>query len=135
MLSTGDSLSPVLTTKNFVGGVVASASPYKLPIYCHFPIKNATLGSMKRLALLLMLLWLAGCDTPASTPAPTLRVTVVIQQEPTMTPSVIPSLTPDPAIICEGAPPVQLIVNQRGRVLSEDTDPLNIRQSPGTSDA
>jgi hypothetical protein len=88
---------------------------------------------MKRLALMLILLWLAGCDTP-STSAPTLRVTVVIQEEPTLTPAVIPSMTPELVAVCEGAPPIQLIINQRGLVLDEDPQLLNIRRTPGTGE-
>jgi hypothetical protein len=89
---------------------------------------------MKRLALVFILFWLAGCDTPSATTVPTLRVTVVVQGQATLTPSAVPSMTPNQEYVCEGTPPIQLIVNQRGRVLEEDPDPLNVRRTPGTSD-
>ncbi len=88
---------------------------------------------MKRLffALLFSLLWLAGCET-TPTPVPILAVTVVLREATPIAPAADPSPTREPEIVCEDAPPVQLIVNQRGRVLREDPRPLNMRSAPGT---
>lgn len=93
---------------------------------------------MKRLVyplILLLCFVMAGCDPSTPTPVPIMRVTVVVRDaetpDETAEPSPAPSSTPRP--VCVGAPPVQLIVNQRGRVLLDDPSPLNIRGAPGTA--
>jgi len=79
---------------------------------------------------LFMLLFLVGCEaTP--TPIPILRVTVVLREATPTGASLPPSVTPEPQADCPGAPPTQLIVNERGRVLDDDPRPLNVRASPG----
>jgi uncharacterized protein YgiM (DUF1202 family) len=90
---------------------------------------------MRRYLLLLAALFLlASCDdalaSPTRTPAvlPNITISTATPQSPTPVPAIQP--TPAAAVRCPAAPPVRLIVLERGKV-TENNQRLNLRSGPG----
>jgi uncharacterized protein YgiM (DUF1202 family) len=78
------------------------------------------------------LLLISGCTNP--TPTPSIRGVTVVPRSPvpTETEAIVPSSMPERAS-CPDAPAVRLIVQERGRSTADTTDPINLRNGPGTS--
>jgi len=87
------------------------------------------------LALTLFLI-LTACSTNTATPSPTMAiagVTVVAESPITATEAIVPPSSAPVIEDCPNAPPIRLIVQERGRVSDEDDRTLNLREGPGTS--
>jgi hypothetical protein len=72
--------------------------------------------------------------TDTSAPAPTTSVTTIPNgislSDLSGTAFVFPQAVP-PEPECDGAPPSNLIVHERGQVTNDDPQPLNVREQPG----
>lgn len=77
---------------------------------------------------------LTACNTASATPSATdegVGVTVVVENTATAT-IIMPTSTPAAMIEnCPDAPPIRLILQERGRVSDEDERKLNLRDGPG----
>jgi len=101
-------------------------------------MKTAVIGSqfIRRASLFIIVLMSACAAAPASDVTPTdadrplVRMTLVDRATlaPTASPRHFPTLTPQR--VCADAPPAFLIIQERGRVIQDET--LNLRAGPGT---
>lgn len=112
---------------------------------CRLLALDVTLNAMKMILLFAMCLVfvLSACRTgsPTGEFQPTLD-TETQTEEPDTTETPTPSVSPTPLVVapieatsieCENTPLTQMILFERGFVLSRDPRALNIRAAPGTS--
>jgi hypothetical protein len=82
---------------------------------------------------LLLVSLLTGCVLqPATVPALTPTPVRLITDTPIPTSFVMPTPPPPPTASCAGTPRERLIIGERGRVLTDDPRPVNVRRLPGT---
>lgn len=86
---------------------------------------------------LILLIILTACNSITSSETPTRdigEIAVVPDSTATETEIIISSPTPQIIIAdCPNAPPIRLIVQERGQVLHDDNRPLNLRDGPSTN--
>ena len=70
--------------------------------------------------------------TPERDSAPTFAASIT--PLPTRTPVNVQAVRVSPTLACEDAPRTRLIIGERGRVLDDDEEPLNVRPQPGTNE-
>lgn len=86
---------------------------------------------------IILVLSLAACNTGIASPTATqeaLGMTLVPENTATATETISSSPSPASRIKnCPGAPPIRLIIQERGRVLNDDNRTLNLRDGPGVN--
>lgn len=85
-----------------------------------------------RFSCFIVMLMISACSSPSPNPSRTPFGMTVVPHS-TSTSEILPSPMPVRVEDCPDAPPIRLIIQERGRSTSDSDDPINLRDGPGTS--